>query len=52
MADKMDLDPQLRGFLDKSNLLQSMDDVSDVPVQELRQACEKPYRYAYSLPQL
>ena len=49
MADEMDLDPQLRDYLEKSNMLQSMEDVSDIPVQQLRQGFEKPYRCACSL---
>lgn len=49
MPDEMDLDPQLRDYLEKSNMLQSMEDVSDSPVQQLRQGFEKPYRCARSL---
>lgn len=46
MADEMDLDPQLREYLDKANMLKSMENVSEIPVQQLRQAFEKPYRCA------
>ena len=49
MTDEMDLDPQLRDYLEKANMLQSMENVSDIPVHQLRQGFEKPYRCAFSL---
>ena len=41
----MDLDPQLRDYLDKANMLKSMENVSEIPVQQLRQMYAKPYRW-------
>ena len=49
MAGEMDLDPQLKDYLQQSNMLQSLENVSDIPVQQLRQSFEKPYRCACSL---
>ena len=47
MADEMDLDPQLRDYLDKANMLKSMENVSELPVQQLRQMYEKLYRWSH-----
>ena len=45
MADEMDLDPQLRDFLEKSDMLKSIGDDSGLPIQQLRQQFEGPYKY-------
>lgn len=45
MADTMDLDPQLREFLVKSNMLNTTEDGSGLPIQQLRQSVEGPYKY-------
>lgn len=45
MADTMDLDPQLREFLEKSNMLDGTEDGSGLPIQQLRQGFEGPYKY-------
>ena len=44
MAGEVDLDPQLRDFLVKSNLLESIEDVSGVPIQQLRQGFDELFR--------
>lgn len=44
MADTMDLDPQLREFLVKSNMLNTTEDGSGLPIQQLRQSVEGPYK--------
>ena len=45
MAVELDLDPQLKAFLEKSNMLASAADDSDIPIEQLREGFEKSYRW-------
>ena len=50
MAEGMDLDPQLRDFLETADMLSSIGDGSNAPIDQLRDNYEEAYRYCSKAP--
>ena len=45
MSSDMDLDPQLKDFLQKADLLNSIEDDSHLSLEQMRQGFDNPYKY-------
>ena len=44
MSSDMDLDPQLKDYLQKADLLNSIGDDSHLSLEHMRQAFDRPYK--------